>query len=68
MEGVSGASAVASVVILGTKLAIQVHSFAGKMQNANNDVTHIASDLESLVSILNKLEDALKSSAIGNVF
>lgn len=68
MEGVSSASAVASLVILGAKLAIQVHSFVGKVQNAKGDVTHIASDLESLVSVLNKLENALKNPTKQNVF
>ena len=68
MEAVGGASAVAGLVILGAKLTIQVQSFLGRVKNASEDVTRIASDIESLVSVLGRLEGALKDPARRNVF
>ena len=68
MDGVSGASAVASLVILGAKLAIQVQSFLGKVKNAQDDVKNISSDLESIVSVLGRLEGALNNSQHRRIF
>lgn len=68
MDGVSGASAVASLVILGAKLAIQAQTFVAKVKNASQDVQHTASDLKSIVTVLGQLEGALHDPARRNVF
>lgn len=67
MDGVSGASAIASL-ILGAKIATQVQSFVEKVQKAPQDVKDIASNLRTIVSVLRQLENALKDPGHRPVF
>ena len=68
MDGVSSASAIVALVILGAKIAIQAQEFIGRIKNAPQDVQHIVSDLESIVTVLGRLEGALQDPARKNVF
>lgn len=68
MDGVSGASAVASLVILGAKVAKQTHAYFGTVKNASDDIRHISSDLQSVVEVLGAFETALKDASKQNVF
>lgn len=58
MGGVSGASAVADLIIPGAKLAVQAQSFVVRFKNASQDVQHIVSDLETIVKVLGRLDGA----------
>lgn len=62
MDGVSAVSAVASLVLLGTKVTMQAHGFLSKAKDCPNRVKNIEADLKSTNSILNQLEDLLEES------
>ena len=68
MDGVSGASAIASLVILGGKLVVQVHTFVGKVKDAPTQLRSMHTDLQSTVVILGKIQTALEAPGNTGVF
>ena len=63
MDGISAASAVASLVILGGKVTVQAHGFLSKIKECPKRVKNIEIDLRSTTSILEKLETTFKDDS-----
>lgn len=68
MDGVSGASAIAPLAILGGKLVIQVHNFVNKFKDAPLHLRSLYTDLKSTVTIFGKMENALNTPGNMGVF
>lgn len=68
MDGMSAASGIAGLVMLGGKLTVQVYTFISNVKDAPSQPRSMHTDLKSTVTILSKIQTAVEKPGNSGVF